>query len=115
MALTSPTRPAMATHSQVPWPCPGSNEMGSGDPLALASLMNQMQQMYAAPAHAPPTTSPDSHPSLNPAVAPTPTAAPHDTATVAVTTKRKRVGTLRSQVHWLVGLLMRWPGWCMVV
>ena len=29
--------------------------------------------------------------------------------------KRKRVGTLRSQVHWLRGLLTRWHGWCMVV
>ena len=28
--------------------------------------------------------------------------------------KRKKVGTLRSQVHQLCGLLMRWLGWCMV-
>ena len=29
--------------------------------------------------------------------------------------KIKRVGTLRPQVHQLIGLLMRWHGWCMVV
>jgi len=28
--------------------------------------------------------------------------------------KRKRVGTLRSQVCWLSGLPEKWPGWCMV-
>ena len=29
--------------------------------------------------------------------------------------KIKRVGTLRFQVHWLRGLLMRWHEWHMVV
>ena len=29
--------------------------------------------------------------------------------------KRKRVGTLRSQVHWLGGLPTQWLRWCMIV